>query len=140
MSDFISTSKYIKHKIEGGDYNKYKNVLDLDGDGVISSLEIDQVESFVLQNTLETIKPDLTNFRLDTGLYLTEQQNNDRAKFTQLLNKYLKEQKEEDKDLTIHRRHKIPKYENGQPTDSGSLSSDLKQRRYLEDSELNIES
>jgi hypothetical protein len=134
MSEFISTSNYIKHKFEGGEFDKMHEIFDLDGDGIISQLEMDQAESYCLMNTMESIDPvtlnNLKNFQLDSGVYMTEKQALDRDRFMRLLHKYKQEQDEEDIRLTIKRRHDIPE------TDNGSLEDDLRRRRYLEDSEI----
>jgi len=146
MSEFISTSNYIKHRFEQQNLDKMKTVLDLDGDGFIGQLELDQANSYCLMNTLQSINPvsfqHLDKFRLNSGMFLTESQKRDREKIVLLIDKLTEEQAEEDaaqersSGAIVKRRHNVPDSNNGIPTDDGSLMDDLKHRRVLEDSEI----
>jgi len=140
MNEFISTSRYVKQAFESGSLSGINNLIDLDGDGFVSQLELDQANSYCLMNTLESINPisfqHLDKFRLNSGMMLTENQQKDREDSYLLLQKLIEEDNIEKERHQIVRRHKISETNNGVPVNNSSLLDDMKHRRYLEDSEL----
>jgi hypothetical protein len=142
--EFISTHVYLQdkdifNKGAGNFSSKSINeLLDVNDDGVIDGVERDRMESVGLINTLDSISPLVARsysdhlFKLNTGGYLTESQRASRDAMSKLVSDFLNA----DDDIPIERRHDIMPFEIMQTLD-GDLNADLKNRRYLEDSELN---
>ena len=142
--EYISTSVYLQDKdifSRGAGHFSSKSLnelLDVNDDGVVDGVERDRMESVGLINTLDSISPVVARayndhlFKLNTGAYLTDTQRASRDQMAALLSNFLNN----DDDVPIKRRHEKIAFESIKTLD-GDLNADLKNRRYLEDSELN---
>ena len=142
--EYISTSVYLQDKdifSRGAGHFSSKSLnelLDVNDDGVVDGVERDRMESVGLINTLDSISPVVARayndhlFKLNTGAYLTATQRTSRDQMAALLSNFLNN----DDDVPIKRRHETIPFESIKTLD-GDLNADLKNRRYLEDSELN---
>lgn len=145
--EFLNNQEYIKNfpisEFSEWSRGTLEDLLDVNGDGQVTNLEIDRSQSLGLINTLQNINPLVArafndeNFLIQTGMYLTQEQRMNQQKFNQAIEQALAEQ-EEDKyikntrfmhdDLNIDLTH--------QPIDGTDLEEDLKRRQYLEQAEI----
>jgi hypothetical protein len=144
--EYISTDAYIQDKDifskgQGAFTSKsLTDLFDVDGDGVIDGVEKDRMQSVGLINTLDSINPLVARayndnqFKLTTGSYLTDKKRLDRDKFTAIMSDLLNNNDE----IPIERRHDIQPFEQIQTLET-DLMKDLVSRRFLEQSELNLD-
>ena len=146
--EFLNNEQYI-NKFPIGEYSEWtrgtlEDLLDVNGDGQVTNLEIDRAQSLGLINTLQSINPLVArafneeNFLIQTGMYLTKEQRKNQEIFNQAIEQALIDN-EEDKykenirfmhdDLNIDLQH--------QPIDGTDLQEDLKRRQYLDQAEIN---
>jgi len=146
--EFLNNEQYI-NKFPIGEYSEWtrgtlEDLLDVNGDGQVTNLEIDRAQSLGLINTLQSINPLVArafneeNFLIQTGMYLTKEQRKNQEIFNQAIEQALLDN-EEDKykenirfmhdDLNIDLQH--------QPIDGTDLQEDLKRRQYLDQAEIN---
>ena len=144
--ELINTSREIQSNdifskgIGGFSSKSINDLLDVDGDGVVSNLEKDRMESAGLLNTLQSI-PDVVakafsdeNFRIQTGAYLTQKQRMERERLVLAINKA----------IMIEEMNKLPEKRiepeqfNIEEEELGTsdLKEDIAHRRFLEQSEL----
>ena len=145
--EYISTSVYLQDKdifSRGAGHFSSKSInelLDVNDDGVVDGVERSTMESVGLINTLDSISPVVARayndhlFKLNSGAYLTATQRASRDQMAALLSDFLNNDVI-DGDVPIKRRHETIPFESIKTLD-GDLNADLKNRRYLEDSELN---
>jgi hypothetical protein len=146
MGEYISTDVYIQDKDifskgQGGFSSKsLTDIFDADGDGVIEGVERDRMQSVGLINTLNSINPLVARayndpqFKLSSGRYLTDKKLMMRDKFNAIMSDLINNTGE----IPIERRHDIQPFEQIQTLET-DLMKDLNSRRYLEQSELNLE-
>ena len=144
--ELINTSREIESNdifnrgIGGFSSKSINDLLDVDGDGVVSNLEKDRMESAGVLNTLQSI-PDVVakafsdeNFRIQTGAYLTQKQRMERERLVLAINKAimieemnkLPEKRVEPEQFTIEEEQ----------LDTTDLREDIAHRQYLEQAEL----
>ena len=115
-------------------------LFDVDGDGGVSGIEKDRMESAGLYNTLDSIHPLVarsfndTSFRINTGRYLTELNNTADNKAINVIMQFLDEYNEDTKPPV----NEEIKENDQQPLEVSykNLSEDLVERRRLDQSEL----
>ena len=147
--EFINTHSIInKSDIWENGYSNFSSksiqeLFDVNDDGEFDGVERDRAEASCLFNTLDSIDPVVArafndeNFRLQTGAYLTTQQRTNKAKLLNLIEKY----------LLVEDAGKIQKYNKQfdiEPQlspiieeDNKDLKSDLTNRQYLNQAEIN---
>ena len=116
------------------------DLFDVDGDGEVSGMEKQTMESAGVINTLESISPVVAraftdeNFRLQTGAYLTQKQRTQRDKLLLAINKAIlvdamkniPEKRIEPEELNIEE----------QELDTNDLREDIEHRQYLNQAEI----
>jgi hypothetical protein len=144
--ELINTSKEIESNdifnrgIGGFSSKSINDLLDVDGDGVVSRLEQDRMESAGVLNTLQSI-PDVVarafsdeNFRIQTGAYLTHKQRVDRERLVLAINKAILV--EEMKKLPKKRIEAEQFHIEEEELDIADLKEDIAHRQYLEQGEI----
>ena len=148
MPDLINTSILIDNRdmFEKGlghwDAKQLTGLFDLDGSGHVEGVEQDAMESINLIHTLESIPAAVTRawnddkFNLDNGSYLTDTQQSDRDRndFIAILNKGLAGTVSA--DMKIDQRYDMAPFEQLSSDAHKNLAQDLRERSYLQQSEL----
>ena len=103
--ELISTSRFIKQRniyangLAGFSSGSINDLFDVNGDGETSGVEKDRMESAGVINTIESIHPAVARafqddtFALQTGQFLTQQQQRDRRKLELLVNRAVLKQR-----------------------------------------------
>ncbi len=149
--ELINTSRFIKQRnicangLAGFSSGSINDLLDVNGDGETSGVEKDRMESAGVINTIESIHPAVARafqddtFALQTGQFLTQQQQRNRRKLELLVNRavlnqrLIDEQAPERPDLQPIDELDILKNEE---LDTADLAGDIENRQYLTQGEL----
>ena len=147
--EFINTHSVInKSDIWDNGYSNFSSksiqeLFDVNDDGEFDGVERDRAEASCLFNTLDSIDPVVArefndeNFRLQTGAYLTTQQRTNKAKILNLIEKYLLVEDVE-KIQTYKKQFNLePQLSPVMEEDNKDLKSDLSNRQYLNQAEIN---
>ena len=147
--EFINTHSVInKSDIWDNGYSNFSSksiqeLFDVNDDGEFDGVERDRAEASCLFNTLDSIDPVVArafndeNFRLQTGAYLTTQQRTNKAKILNLIEKYLLVDDIE-KIQTYKKQFNLePQLSPVMEEDNKDLKSDLSNRQYLNQAEIN---
>lgn len=148
--ELINSSRFIKQRnmfsrglgsFSSGSIN---DLFDADGDGSVSGVEKDRMESAGVVNTLESINPAIARafsddtFAIQTGSFLTNEQKQKRRKLELLVQRAVLNQRAKDEEP--------PKRTDLEPIDeldildeeldTADLAGDLEKRQYLTQGEL----
>jgi len=151
--ELIDNQSYIEKKdIFTNGYGNFssgsiKELFDVNNDGHIEGVEKDRMLSAGLLNTLESINPLVArayndpNFRINNGFFLTDEQQLRKNKIKLLIDKILLMSQLEDiknkrKNRFNEEKLNIEKNEE-LDLEIRDLQEDLKERQYLEQSEIN---
>lgn len=118
-------------------------LLDVNGDGESSGVEIDRAQSLGFINTLESINPLIArsfseeNFFIQTGLYLTKEQKGNQEKWNQVIESVLSEiEKDKYKRAVRIEQEQLNISNINEPLEQTTLEEDLVNRQYLEGGEI----
>jgi len=146
--EFLNNEQYI-NKFPIGEYSEWtrgtlEDLLDVNGDGQVTNLEIDRAQSLGLINTLQSINPLVArafneeNFLIQTGMYLTKEQRKNQEIFNQAIEQALIDNEEDKYKENIRFMHDNLNIDlQHQPIDGTDLQEDLKRRQYLDQAEIN---
>lgn len=146
--EFLNNEQYI-NKFPIGEYSEWtrgtlEDLLDVNGDGQVTNLEIDRAQSLGLINTLQSINPLVArafneeNFLIQTGMYLTKEQRKNQGIFNQAIEQALLDNEEDKYKENIRFMHDNLNIDlEHQPIDGADLQEDLKRRQYLDQAEIN---
>lgn len=145
--EFLNNEQYI-NKFPIGEYSEWtrgtlEDLLDVNGDGQVTNLEIDRAQSLGLINTLQSINPLVArafneeNFLIQTGMYLTKEQRKNQEIFNQAIEQALLDNEEDKYKENIRFMHDNLNIDlQHQPIDGTDLQEDLKRRQYLDQAEI----
>ena len=145
--EFLNNEQYI-NKFPIGEYSEWtrgtlEDLLDVNGDGQVTNLEIDRAQSLGLINTLQSINPLVArafneeNFLIQTGMYLTKEQRKNQEIFNQAIEQALLDNEEDKYKENIRFMHDNLNIDlEHQPIDGTDLQEDLKRRQYLDQAEI----
>ena len=149
--ELINSSRFIKQRnifnkgLAGFSSGSINDIFDANGDGETSGIERDRMESAGVINTIESIHPAIARafqddtFALQTGQFLTQEQQRDRRKLELLVQRavlnqrMIDEQAPERPDLQPIDELNIL---NDDELDTGDLAGDIIKRQYLTQGEL----
>lgn len=148
--ELLNTSNFIKQRnitsgLGGFSSGSINELFDLDGDGKASPLELDRAENAGLINEMESIHPAVARafsddtFALQTGQFLTREQQIKRRKLQLLIEREVLKQKQKEEE-EVKRPDLEPIDElnilNDQEIDYNDLQGDIQKRQYLTQAEL----
>lgn len=149
--ELINSSRFIKQRnifnngLAGFSSGSINDIFDANGDGETSGIERDRMESAGVINTLESIHPAISRafqddtFALQTGQFLTQQQQKDRRKLELLIKRAVLNQRMKDEQAPARPDLKpIDELDilNEEELDTADLAGDIEKRQYLTQAEL----
>lgn len=127
----------------GWTQEKISQLLDVNGDGETSAVEIDRAQSLGLINTVQSINPIIArsfseeNFFIQTGLYLTKEQKGNQQKWNEVIERVLTEMEKDKYKKTVRIEEEQLNILNiNEPLEQTNLEEDLVNRQYLEGGEI----
>ena len=149
--ELINTSRFIKQRnifnngLAGFSSGSINDLFDANGDGETSGVERDRMESAGVINTIESIHPAVARafqddtFALQTGQFLTQQQQINRRKLELLVKRAVLKQRMMDEQAPerpdLQPIDELDVLKNDE-LDTSDLANDIQKRQYLTQAEL----